>query len=97
MGHPNVLLQRVDVPEHVWAVVAVESCDVAKLHQGESCRRGACAPSAGAVGFAHVLVEVVECGQSFQAELTRVALLWLISMDGLQVNLQHSETVEVSL
>lgn len=97
VGHPDVLLQRVDVPKHVRTVVAVESCDVAELHQGKRCRRGARAPSAGAVGFADVLVEVVECGQSLQAELTRVALLWLICVDGLQVNLQHSQAVEVSL
>lgn len=96
VGHSDVLLQRVDVSKHVWAVVAVKCRDVGELQQRESSR---CthAPSTGAVGFTHVLIEVVEGRQGFQAQLTGVALLWLIGMDGLQMDLQHSQTVEVSL
>lgn len=95
MGNPDVLLQRVDVPEHVGTVVAVERRDVGELQQRKSRRTHRA--SARTVSFAHVLVEVVERGQSFQAQLTRVALLRLICMDGLQVDLQHGQTVEVSL
>lgn len=91
-----MLLQRVDVPEHVGTVVAVERCDVGELQQRKS-RRRTHRSSARTVSFAHVLIEVVERRQSFQAELTRVALLRLICMDGLQVDLQHCQTVEVSL
>lgn len=96
VGHSDVLLQRVDVSKHVWAVVAMKCCDVGELQQREGSR---CTypPSAGAVGFTHMLIEVVERRQGFQAQLTGVALLWLISMDGLQMDLQHSQTVEVSL
>lgn len=91
-----MLLQGVDVSEHIWAVVAVKRCDVGELQQreGSCCTYGPCT---GAVGFAHVLIEVVERRQSFQAQLTGMALLGLISMDGLQMDLQHSQTVEVSL
>lgn len=92
-----MLLQRVDVPEHVGTVVAVERRDVGELQQRKSRRRRTHRSSARTVSFAHVLVEVVERRQSFQAELTRVALLRLICMDGLQVDLQHCQTVEVSL
>lgn len=93
-----MLLQRVDVPEHVGTVVAVERRDVGELQQRKSRRRRRThRSSARTVSFAHVLVEVVERRQSFQAELTRVALLRLICMDGLQVDLQHCQTVEVSL
>lgn len=97
MGHSDVLLQGVDVPEHVWTVVAVERCDVSELQQRKCCRRCAHGSATAAVSFADVLIEVVERRQGLQAELTRVALLRLICMDGLQMDLQHSQTMEVSL
>lgn len=77
--------------------------DVGELQQGKrrrrpSSRRGADASSAtAAVGLSHVLVEVVERRQRIQADVTRVALLRLVSVDGLQVDLQHGQAVEVSL
>lgn len=99
MGHSDVLLQGVDVSEHVRTVVAVKRRDVCELKQREGCccRCRANAPSAGAVGLSHMLVEVVERRQSFQAELAGVALLWLVCMDGLQMDLQHGQAVEISL
>lgn len=44
-----------------------------------------------------MFVEVVERRQSVQAEMTRMALLRLICMDGLQMDLQHRQAMEVSL
>ena len=91
-----MLLQRVDVPEHVRTVVAVERGDVGELQQREGCRRRVGGAAAGPVSLTHVLVEVVERRQRVQAELTRVALLGLVCVDGLQMDLQHRQTVEVS-
>jgi len=96
--HSDVFLQRVDVPKHVGAVVTVERCDVGKLQQGKSRRpRRAQCSSTGPVSFAHMFVEVVKCGQSDEAEVTCMALLRLLCMDGLQMDLQHGQAVEVSL
>lgn len=96
MGHSDVFLQRVDVSKHVWAVVTVERRHIGELQQGKSCCCPYGAPT-GTVGFANMLVEVVECGQCFQTELTGMALLWLISMDSLQMDFQYSQAMEVSL
>lgn len=97
-----MLLQRVDVSKHVWTVVAVKRRHVGELQQRESRRgrrrrRRAHAAPAGAVGLSHVFVEVVERGQRLQAELTGVALLRFVGVDGLQMDLQHRQAVEVSL
>lgn len=83
MGCSDVLLQRVDVSKHVWAVVTVERCDVGELQQGESCCCCAYSSSAGTVSFAHMFVEVIECWKCVEAELTRMALLGLVGMYGL--------------
>lgn len=73
--------------------------DVGELQQGKRrpSRRGADASSAAAVSLAHVLVEVVERRQRVQADVARMALLRLVGVDGLQVDLQHGQAVEVSL
>lgn len=97
MRHSDVFLQRVDVSEHVWAVVTVERRDVGELQQRESRRRRAHVSPAAAVSFAHVFVEVVERRQGVEAEVTRVALLRFVGVDGLQMDLQHRQAVEVSL
>lgn len=97
MRHSDVFLQRVDVSKHVWAVVTVERCDVCELQQGKSCCCCAYVSSTATVSFAHMFVEVVERRQSVQAEMTRMALLRLICMDGLQMDLQHRQAMEVSL
>lgn len=98
MRHSDVFLQRVDVSKHVWAVVTVECCHIRELQQGKRrSRRRTDASSAGTVSFAHVFVEVIERWQSVEADVTRMALLRLICVDGLQMDLQHGEAVEVSL
>lgn len=98
MRHSDVLLQRVDVSKHVWAIVTVERCNVGELQQGKRCARcGTDGSSTGAVSFAHVFIEVVERRQSVQADVTCMALLRLVRVDGLQMDLQHGEAVEVSL
>lgn len=98
MRHSDVFLQRVDVSKHVWAVVTVERRNIGELQQGESRRRRrAHVSSTAAVSFAHVFVEVVERRQGVQAEVTRMALLRFICVDGLQMDLQHRQAVEVSL
>lgn len=97
MRHSDVFLQRVDVSKHVWAVVTVECCNISELQQGESCCCCAYGSSTATVSFAHMFVEVVERWQSVQAEMTCMALLWLICMDGLQMDLQHCQAVKVSL
>lgn len=44
-----------------------------------------------------MFIKVVERWQGVQADMTCMALLWLICMDGLQMDLQHRKAMEVSL
>lgn len=98
MRHSDVFLQRVDVSKHVWAIVTVERRNISELQQGKRCsRRRTDGSSTGTVSFAHVFIEVVERRQSVEADVACMALLRLICMDGLQMDLQHGEAVEVSL
>lgn len=98
MRYSDVFLQRVDVSKHVWAVVTVERCDISELQQGKRCSCcSAYGSSTATVGFAYMFIEVVERWQSVQADMTRMALLRFICMDGLQMDLQHGQAVEVSL
>lgn len=47
--------------------------------------------------FAHMLIKIIESRQGFQTQLASVALLRFVCMDSLQMNLQDSQAVEISL